>query len=242
MRTPASASHIASTSTQHFSTTATHLDILRKSGLPLVSCLRSARDRSCYGPRWGTENFYDPEICIGRGSLPLHLGKVSVVEYVLPNPLCIGTVVYGKTRMRATRRRSGKCARDDHPVRDVFLQCCAALTSARCLALQVNTSVNFGWPVRWTLDHATFFVPGGGGDTIQYYTYNDIKDCSVWTCTRDEGIQWCAPHWNRLYHCGAVPTSDDLRLHFDSSQWHAEAIDFKYDPWNDPRSAVTQSC
>ncbi len=90
-----------------------------------------------------------------------------------------------------------------------------------------------GWPVQWTSDYDSLFLSGGEGLTPSCHSIHDVGLCTVWTCAREEGIQWCAPHWNTLYHCGAVPTSTEIRLHFDSSQRHAEEIDFKYDPWLD---------
>jgi hypothetical protein len=194
-------------------------------GLPLVSCLRSARSRSSYASR---SYAVKPEDRVGRGSLSLLLGPTTLCEYALPEPFFAGSAHYGKDEMRRHRPRqqTGKV----QPVRNMSLQLCAALTSAKCLAQQVDTLVMFGWPVHWTADSASFFLPSSEGYTPSRHKKCDTKNCAVWTCTREEGMQWSAPHWNLLYHTGAVPTSTELRFHFDSSHAHAEVVDFIYNP------------
>ena len=198
-------------------------------GLPLVSCLRVAHSRSTYVPR--DLLTIDPESLVGRGGLQLYLGEVTIREFAMVGEFPVGSETFGGDRMKKVKkkRQTGKA----HPVRDSFLQSCAALTLARCLALQQDTPVDFGWPVRWTYDQASFFLPGIEGLAPTQHSYDDVKTCSVWTCTRDEGIQWCTPHWNQLYHLGAVPTQADLRSTFKPDYAHASLTDFIYDPWRD---------
>ncbi len=200
---------------------ASRFTTILSTGLPLVSCLRVAHSRSSYAPRPLT---IDPESVIGRGGLRLHLGAVMTREYDAGE-------FYDSSEMKRVRKRSqtGKV----HPICNSFLQLCAALMLARCLALQQDTPVDFGWPVRWTYDQASFFLPGVEGLEPTQHSYDDVKTCSVWTCTRDEGIQWCTPHWNQLYHLGAVPTQADLRSTFKPDYAHASLTDFIYDPWRD---------
>ena len=204
------------------------VDITLPFDLPLVSCLRSACSRSSYAFR---SLAVKPEDCVGRGLLNLHLGPRILCEYALPAPFLAGSVPYGKEQLRrhCPLQQTGK----EHPVRNMSLQLCAALTSAKCLAQQVDTPAMFGWPVQWTADSAPFFLPSSEGHTPSCHKICDTKYCAVWTCTRKEGMQWSGPHWNLLYHIGTVPTSAELRFHFDSSHVHAEAVDFIYDPRRD---------
>jgi hypothetical protein len=224
----ASVAQIAASCTRDVPTSASRFTVTLASGLPLISCLRLSRSRSPHALRPLT---IDSEKLVGRGGLQLHLGEVTVCEYALTGKFPVGGAFFGNSEMKPTRRK--RQTGQVHPARDSFLQLCAALTLARCLALQQGTSVDFGWPAYWTSDQVSFFLPREEGYTPTRHSVNDVKTCSVWTCTCDEGIQWSTPHWNQFYHVGSVPMPADLRFVFDPSYASVSSTDLVYDPRRD---------
>ena len=172
-------------------------------GLPLLSCLRSARSRTSYELCTGNDYYTHPDCIVGREGSQLRMGAVHTQEFPHVGVLQVGSVTFGKDDMRAyrLRKKSQKIHKVHHP-----LHACAALTVARCLALQQGEPVGFGWPVLWTSDHAYFFNPHYRRDTQHVFVDKGVGTCAVVTYSRAKGIQWAAPFWNSLYHHGAVPT------------------------------------
>ncbi len=200
-------------------------------GLPLLSCLITfrTRARTSYALSQGTDYFTDPNLTVGRDGSQLRMGTVHMKEYEHCGVFSVGSVTFGNIDMRTKIRRSKK-ARKPHAERFPLLQVCTTLTLARCLALQLGTPVDFGWPVLWDEDSAMFFTPRDDSNTDHGLVGRNDEFVSITTCTREEGIHWCIYHWHSLYHVGAVPTSGELPSRGDPDFEHMTLYDLEYDP------------
>ena len=160
------------------------------------------------------------------------MGTVQTREYEHCGIFPVGSVKFGNVGMKPTNRRSKK-ARNKHPERYPMVEMCAALTLARCLALQMGTPVEHDWPVLWEEDSAMFFTPRDDEDLDHGYVGRNSNYVSIATYTREEGIHWCIGYWNSLYHVGAVPTSGEFPSVVDDFYDHMGPSDLEYDPKRD---------
>jgi hypothetical protein len=156
------------------------------------------------------------------------MGGTMTQEYAITGEFQVGSVVFGYDCMRKHkgRKQTGK----PHPVRHTLMRLCAALMSARCVALQMGTPVTFGWPALWADDEVSFFMPRDGSETPALHWVSCFESCTVWTCTREVALQWCTPEWDSFYYFGSVPTPAERQLGYDSNFAHILATDLVYDP------------
>ena len=158
----------------------------------------------------------------------LRLGGTLTQEYANHGAIQLGSVVFGRDEMRTHKKRqqTGKV----HPKRDRAMKSCAALMSARCVALQMGTPVLFGWPAFWTDSEVSFFMPCDGSYASSFHWVSFCEGHTLWTCTREVALQWCTPEWDSFCHFGSVPTPAERKLGHDSQIAHILATDLVYDP------------